>query len=132
MKYKKKRSITLIISAGLAIAYSIYLMVYFGSSFSADSGVEAAGGVIASIFVTPHMLCVVIGAIFNSVACINNKRSFALVGLILYAAAAVIFLMYALFLVPSIILSIIGYVRLKKINQENVIAFTTAIEEDLE
>ena len=39
--------------------------------------------------------------------------------IILCAVSAAIFLMYALFVVPEIVLSIIGYVRLNKINAKN-------------
>ena len=118
MKSKKKRSITLIISAILGVAYSIYIISYFSNAmFGSDSTSEAIGGAIATALVTPHMVCVVIAAIFNVIACIGNKRAFALVGAILYCVGAVMFLLYAMFLIPSIILSFVGYAQLGKINK---------------
>ena len=61
------------------------------------------------------MVCVVVAAIFNVIAALANKRGFALVAAILYCVGAVLFLMYALFVVPSIILSFVGYAKLGKI-----------------
>lgn len=115
MNTKKKRSIPLIISAVLGVWYSIYITVHFGGAmFGSSSMAELAGGAIATALVTPHMVCVVVAAIFNTVACFTNKPAFALVGGILYSVGAVVFLLYALFVVPSIILSFAGYAQLKK------------------
>ena len=118
MKSKRKRSVSLIIAAVLGVIYSIYILTYFsGVITGTQSAAEAVGGVIATAFVTPHMVCVVVAAIFNSVACFTNKRGFALAGAILYCVGAVVFLMYAPFVVPSIILSFVGYAKLGKINK---------------
>lgn len=118
MKIRKKRSWALIISAVLGLAYSIYIVTYFSGLLNADqSGAEFAGSAIATALVTPHMVCVVLATIFNIIAALGNKRGFALVGAILYCVAAVVFLMYALFVLPSIVLSFIGYARLGKLNK---------------
>ncbi|MDL2220202.1 hypothetical protein LJC55_00870 [Eubacteriales bacterium OttesenSCG-928-N14] len=111
---KRKLNIPLLISAIIATAYCIYLIVYFSGTMSnAQTGTEAAGGVIATALVTPHLICVAIGAVFNIAVLFVQKRGFALVAAILYVVAAVLFLMYALFLLPSIVLSFIGYARMK-------------------
>lgn len=115
-----KRSTTLLISAILGVAYSVYLVVYFSSAVG-GSGAKAIGGAIAATLVTPHMICVSIAAIFNVLGWLNNKRNFALVGAILYCVAALAFLLYAMFVIPSIILSFIGYSRLKTINKESTV-----------
>ncbi len=115
MKSKKKKSVALIISAALGVLYSIYIISYFsGAVGGASSGSEALGGAIATALATPHMICVVIAAIFNVIAALTNKRGFALTGAILYCVGAVLFLMYGMFVVPSIILSFIGYAKLRK------------------
>ena len=122
---KKKRSVALTISAILGVIYSIYIISYFSKAMlGSGSTAEAVGGALATALVTPHMVCAVIGAIFNVIAAIGNKRAFALVGAILYCVGAVIFLLYAAFLIPSIILSFVGYARLKKINKENSLQST--------
>lgn len=116
MKTKKKKSVALIISAVLGVLYSIYIVSYFSGAVSGtSSGVESIGGAIATALVMPHMLCVVLAAIFNVIAALANKRGFALTGAILYCVGAVLFLMYAPFVIPSIILSFIGYSKLGKI-----------------
>lgn len=116
----RKKSKTLIVSAVLGLIYSIYLIVYFsGIMNETNSSSEAVGSAIATVLVTPHMLCVAIAAIFNTIAVFNFKRGFALVGAILYSAGAIIFLPYAFFVIPMIILSFIGFANLKKINALN-------------
>lgn len=116
IKSKKQKSIALIISAILGILYSIYLVSHFGGAiFGANSDAEAIGGAIASALVAPHMACVAVATIFNGIAALTNKRGFALVGAILYVVGAALFLMYAFFVLPSIILSFIGYAKLGKL-----------------
>jgi hypothetical protein len=60
-----------------------------------------------------------VAAVFNSLAWVMNKRSFALVGGILYAVAAVFFPFYAIFVIAQIVLSFVGYEHLKAIIAEN-------------
>lgn len=113
---KKKRSLPLIISAVLGLAYSIYIISYFSVNMS-GSGAEALGGALATALVTPHMVCVAVAVIFNIIAVFTNKRGFALAGAILYCVGAVLFLIYAFFVVPSIVLSFVGYAKLGKLNK---------------
>lgn len=120
MKSKKKRSVALIISGVLGVLYSIFVISYFsGVSGGTASEAETIGGAIATALVTPHMVCVVVATIFNVIAALANKRGFALTGAILYCVSAVLFLMYTPFVVPSIILSFVGYARLGKIKKNN-------------
>jgi len=122
---QNKRSIALIVSAVLGVAYSVYIIAHFsGAIWGADSGAEAIGGVIATALVTPHMVCVVVAAILNAIAAITNNRSFALAGGILYCVGAVLFLLYALFVVPSIILSFVGYARLERMKRNAAVEST--------
>ncbi len=112
---KKKVNVVLLISAILGVAYTIYLIAYFtGAMGSAESGSDAAAGFIATALVTPHMICVGIAAIFNVLAAFLQKKGFALTCGILYSVGAVLFFMYALFVVPSIVLSFVGYAQLSK------------------
>ncbi|MFZ7132290.1 MAG: hypothetical protein ACOWWR_08025 [Eubacteriales bacterium] len=119
---KRKRSLSLIISAVLGTAYAIYLIIYFGGGLMASTtDADVIGGAIATALVTPHMVCVAIAAIFNILAVFNYKRGFALTGAILYTCAALVFIMYGTFLLPMIVLSFIGFARLKKINEDNLL-----------
>ncbi|AJA42534.1 hypothetical protein phiCT453A_44 (endogenous virus) [Clostridium phage phiCT453A] len=117
---KMKRSKLLLISAILGALYSVYLISHFGGGiFGSKDGVELAGAAIATALVTPHMILVVLATIFNWVAYFSNKRGFALTGAILYSVAGVIFMLYIMFVIPSIVLSFIGYAKLKKIIESN-------------
>lgn len=118
-----KRSKALLISAILGSLYSVYLIVYFsGSIFGSEGGAELAGIAIATALVTPHIILVVLATIFNWVGYFSNKRGFALTGGILYSVGGAIFIMYIMFVVPSIVLSFVGYSKLKtiiKLNNSN-------------
>ncbi|MEG1003029.1 hypothetical protein [Clostridium sp.] len=112
----KKRSKVLIVSAVLGVLYSIFLLVNFGGAIGgASSDAEAIGGALATAIVTPHMICVVLATIFNLIGAIQNKAGFALTAGILYSVAGVLFLMYIPFVIPMIVLSFVGYAKVKKI-----------------
>lgn len=112
----KNRSKALFICALLATAYSIFLMTYFGSSMTSSDSTEAIGGAIATALVTPHMVVVTLGAIFSWLGFFLRKSGFALVGAILYCVGAVLFLMYAMFCIPLIIMGFVGYSKQKKLS----------------
>ncbi|MGL4571232.1 MAG: hypothetical protein ACRCVJ_09220 [Clostridium sp.] len=116
---KQKHSKALLISAIIGALYSIYLISYFSSGIMDTNGAEQVGASIATALVTPHMILVVLATIFNWVSYFTNKRGFALTAGILYSVGGVVFLLYILFVVPSIVLSFVGYANLKKINQAN-------------
>jgi len=61
----------------------------------------------------PHMICAVLAAIFNMLGWSMNSRGFALTGAILYAVAAVMFPLYAMFVLVQMVLSFVGFARLK-------------------
>ena len=115
----KEKSKALIFSAILGVAYSIYLIVYFSGAMS-GSGAEALGGAIATALVTPHMICVVLAAIFNTIGALANKSGFALTGAILYCVGGVLFIAYIFFVIPMIVLSFVGYSKVKKIKRAKV------------
>lgn len=120
---KIKHSKALLISAILGLLYSLYIISYFFKGLtSTNGGAELAGAAIATALVTPHMILVVLATIFNIIAYFSNKRGFALTGAILYAVGGVIFILYIIFVVPSIVLSFVGYAKLKKINEINKLA----------
>lgn len=116
---KKKHSKALLISAIIGSLYALYLIVHFGSSVSSNDAAEAIGAAIATALVLPHMILVILAVIFNWVGYGTNKRGFALTAGILYSVAGVMFLLYILFVVPSLVLSFVGYSKLKGINEYN-------------
>ena len=116
----KKKSICLAIAGILGLAYAIYLLVYFGSFFfsPADDAATALGGAVATALVTPHMLFVVLAVIFNLIAFFGNQPWAAIVSGILYIVGGVIFILYILFVLPSAILSFVGYSKLNKLKKQ--------------
>lgn len=114
---KKKKSVLLLIAAILGVAYAIYSIVYWsGANSSSGDAAAAIGAGIATVLVMPHMICAVLAAIFNVLGWAMSSRGFALTGAILYAVAAVLFPVYAMFVIIQMILSFVGFVRLKKLN----------------
>lgn len=105
----KNRSKILFVCALLATIYVIYLISYFGSS------IDEFEGAIATALVTPHILVIGIGATFSWVGFIFRKSWAALTGAILYCAGALLFIMYAFFCIPMIILGFVGYSKQKKL-----------------
>lgn len=108
------KSALLLISAILGVAYAGYCIIYWSGTLSSTSGWETVGAGIATALVMPHMICAILAAIFNVLGWGLNSRGLALTGAILYAVAAALFPMYALFVVVQMILSFIGFATLKK------------------
>lgn len=119
-KVNAKRSLCQFLSSIILIAYTIYIVKYFfGVSVdtSGESVTMSLGGSIATALVTPHMLFCAIASVFSIAGFIANSRAFALTAAILECVAAVAFVMYAPFLIPSIILGFIGYVRIGSLKE---------------
>jgi hypothetical protein len=116
----ENRSKAAFIAALLATAYSIYSMLYWGGvvgqTESMDAG-EAIGAGLATIIVLPHLIVTVLGALFGVIAFFIRSPGLILTSAILYSVAAVLFFLYALFLVPSIVLGFVGYSNQKKLNK---------------
>lgn len=117
---KKKKSVLLLISAILGVLYAVYLVSYFfGLGADSSTGAEAVGAGLATMLVLPHMICAVLAAIFNTLGWAKNHRGFTLTGAILYAVAMALFPLYAPFTLVQMILSFVGFAKLKKIIEEN-------------
>lgn len=119
---KKKHSKALLVAAILGAVYSIFLIAYFGGTTSNSQGTKQLASAFATVLITPHMILVVLAIIFNWVSYFTNKRGFALTAGILYSVGGVIFLLYIVFVIPSLVLSFVGYANLGKINNEQNIA----------
>lgn len=116
----ERRSKAAFFAALLGLAYSIYSIIYWAgvagqSAASEDAAVAIAGG-LATILVFPHMLTTVLATIFAIIGFFIRKPGLILTGAILFSVAAVLFLIYAVFLIPSIVLGFVGYSKQKKMN----------------
>lgn len=108
----------LIISTVLATVYSIYLACSFiGGAASSDIS-QAIAGAVATALVAPHMIMFSVGAVFGWIGVLAKKSLSALVAAILYAVGTLLFLAYAMFGVPILVLGFIGYANQKKINKK--------------
>ncbi|WP_455683629.1 hypothetical protein [Thomasclavelia sp.] len=103
----------LLISFVLGVLYSIYVIAYFGGAVDGSEGAEQVGAAFATALATPHMICTVLATIFNGLGLFMNKRGFALTGAILYAVAMVMFIPYFMFVIIQMILSFVGYAKMK-------------------
>lgn len=112
---QQKKSVLLLISAILGVLYGVYIVYYvLNAGSTAESAAEALGMSIAAAMIMPHMICSVLAAIFNVLGWVLSSRGLALTGAILYAVAAVLMPLYALFVLVQMILSFIGFARLKR------------------
>ncbi len=114
----KNRSKALFICALSATAYSLYLITFIISSLNSSDGAELVGGAIATALVTPHIIFISIGAIFSWLGFFLRKSWSALVGAILYCVGVLLFLLYALYCIPMIILGFIGFAKQRKLMNE--------------
>ncbi|MDD4592834.1 MAG: hypothetical protein PHG06_20770 [Parabacteroides sp.] len=111
-----KRSKCLLISAILGTLYLIYIINYFINGVASTSGAEQVGAGIATALVAPHMFLLAIAVLFNWIGWAAKMRWAALTGGILYCVSGFLFLLYVVFEIPSIILSFVGFAKMKKAN----------------
>ena len=112
----EKRSKVLFVCAVLATIYVVYLITYFAGATTSEDAGEALGGAIATALVMPHMIVMVLGAIFTWLGFGLAKTWGALVGAILYCVGLVLFPIYFIFTIPLIILGFAGFAKQKKLN----------------
>lgn len=111
-----KKSKCLLISAILGTLYMFYIISYFFKGVAATSGSEQLGAGIATALVAPHMFLLALAVLFNWIGWIANVRWAALTGGILYCVSGLLFLFYVFFEIPSIILSFVGFSKMKNAN----------------
>ena len=113
----KNRSIILFISAILGLAYCVYIIIYVTDLVGAVEGAERIGAYIASLLAWPHIICVVLATIFNSLSFFLNSRGFAITAGVLYSVGAFLFMIFLVYLVPMIVLSFVGVANVTKITR---------------
>lgn len=113
---KKKKSKLLLVSWVIGALYLVYLFWYMGSAGSAASAdsAEALGTAIGLALIVPHLVMVALAVIFNILGWAMNKRGFALTGAILYAVSIVMMPIYFMFVLIEMILSFVGFAKMKK------------------
>lgn len=117
----KKRSILLLIALIVAI---IYISMQFGNyseglkTVSADTTTAeetgaALGTAIGMTILLPHLILVILGAIFNAVAWLGKFRWAALTAAILYTVGGVLGLVNIVFMIIPMVLCYIAYGKSK-------------------
>lgn len=104
-----KKNTCLLVSFTLGILYSCYILGHFFGDYNND-----LGETIAIAMVLPHIFMTLGATIINIIAYIKNTKGWALFAAILYSVAAILFLMYSPFVMPSIILCFVAWYKLKK------------------
>ena len=105
-----KRSVLLLVSGIIGIAYLIYIISYFASASTTN-----AGGAIATALVMPHMICVLVAVVFNVLGWVLRARWAALVAGIMYSVSAVLMLIYAPFVLVELILCFVAFGKMKAV-----------------
>ena len=117
----ERRSKASFFGAILGVAYAIYSVIYWSGAadeaVSSDDVGASIGAGLAFALVLPHMVVTVIGAIFAVIGFFTRSTGLTLTAAILFSSAALLFLLYAAFLIPSIVLGFVGYANQKKINR---------------
>ena len=110
----KKRSIMLLIALIFAIFYICLQFSNYGNGMntisSSNSG-EAVGTAIGMTILLPHLILVVLGAIFNAVAWLGKQRWAALTAAILYTVGGVLGLVNIVFMIVPMVLCYVAYGR---------------------
>lgn len=114
----KRWNVLFIIAGVLGAAYAVYLSTYMAQAGSSSgSAAERAGAAIALALMTPHLVLVITAVVLNTITIFTNNTVLALLTAIAYSVAAVVFLLYIMFVIPSIVLSWIGFAQLRKRKQ---------------
>ena len=95
------------IGMALTVLYAIYIVQYFGGI-----GMNTFTGYITNSIVMPHMICVVVAAVFSCVGLFGYKRWAMLTAGILMLVSAVVMTMYAQLVIVQAILLFVSYARM--------------------
>jgi len=124
VKLRQKRDLFLLISGIIGLAYSVFLIVYFGGINNAslspaadtfnDFGKQLAG-MIALRMVTPHIIGICIAALANAAAWYLSNKWLALGSAAAYLIAGLLFMSYLPAVILPIMLLVVGFIRLNKV-----------------
>lgn len=102
-----------LIAAILSAVYALYIIQHFYEAGTLDgSALDTLTGYLATLAVTPHILCATLAPVFGFVGVFEHRRWAVLVAGMLMTSAAVLFLMYAELVVVQAALFFISYARM--------------------
>ena len=115
MMFANKSKI-LFISSLLGLAYTAFLSVHFFSGVgNAETEIELMAGIFTLAFMIPHIISVALGTLLCILAFFLNARWLAITAGISFVVAAVLFMLYGLFVLPMIVLCFVGAAMAGKI-----------------
>lgn len=111
-----KRKISLLISALVGSAYFAYIVYYMNNTLQNNTGssAEQLGTGIGVALIMPHAALAGLAVLFNWLGFALNARWAALTGAILYCVAGLFMPIYLPFVLLQIVLSFVGFARIKK------------------
>lgn len=124
MRFFKNHSKMVLVSTILVFLYAILLTLYIFSSIfyytRNYSGSRAAIGAIGTMFVTPHLIGIVLGAVFSGVALFTNKIWAATTSCVIVFVSTLLtpIPIFFMFTMSLGIVGIIAIVCLNKLNQK--------------
>lgn len=122
MQFFKNHSKMVLVSTILVSLYAILLILYIFSSIfyytRNYSGSRAAIGAIGTMFVTPHLIGIVLGAVFSGVALFTNKNWAATTSCVIVFFSTLLTPL-PLFFMCSFSLGIIAIIAIECLNKLN-------------
>lgn len=110
-----KRSKLLLASWIISSMYLTYILAYFWVKTPDNPNTAESIGIgLVTMLVGPHIFITFLALIFNIIGWSSVKPWAALTGAILYCVAAIMFMLYCIFVIPSIILSFVGFAKMRK------------------
>jgi len=116
------RSKALFFSAILGVGYTIFLFSLYRGAVGGSIGVGHDGAAIAAAMIIPLMVLMILAILFNLVAFFFNSKGFAIAAGALYSACAVVFIPHFFYVIPMIVLSMVGVAMVSKINKNAKVA----------
>lgn len=122
MQFFKNHSKMVLVSTILVSLYAILLILYIFSSIfyytRNYSGSRAAIGAIGTMFVTPHLIGIVLGAVFSGVALFTNKIWAATTSCVIVFVSTLL-MPKPIFFMFTMSLGIIGMIATECLNKLN-------------
>lgn len=122
MQFFKNHSKMVLVSTILVSLYAILLILYIFSSIfyytRNYSGSRAAIGAIGTMFVTPHLIGIVLGAVFSGVALFTNKNWAATTSCVIVFVSTLL-MPKPIFFMFTMSLGIIGMIATECLNKLN-------------
>ncbi|MDT8336613.1 MAG: hypothetical protein RQ856_02155 [Candidatus Izemoplasmatales bacterium] len=114
----KQRSVILFITVILGLTYCLYLLSPFAELNNPDTTGDDFFIAILTVLAIPHLVVTALATFLIILSFIFRNPGLVLTNTILYLLAAILFILYAIFLLPVIIFGFIGYRNQRKLSYQ--------------